>query len=179
MSISPENLALGQRPSSLSKTQFVETFGAVYEHSPWVAARTHDAGLGTQLDSLPGLAQAMADTLASANKDEKLALICAHPDLAGKAAAAGDLTDESNDEQASAGLDQCTTEELARFHQLNNAYKAKFNFPFIMAVKGSNRHLILAAFEQRIENSVDVEFDTALGEINKIAKLRLQALFNK
>jgi len=101
-----------------------------------------------------------------------------HGDLAGKAAACGTLTNESTDEQSCAGLDHCSEEELSRFHHLNNAYKAKFGFPFIMAVKNSNRHLILAAFEQRINHSQAEEFATAIAEINKIAHLRLKPFFN-
>ena len=161
----------------MSADEFVATFGALYEHSPWVAERTFVNGLNPDCERLDGLAEAMSQTLRAATRQEKLALIKAHPDLAGKAAAAGTLTNESNDEQSSAGLDQCTPEELARFHELNNAYKAKFEFPFIMAVKDSNRHLILAAFEKRIHNSTENEFNTAIDEINKIARLRLKPYF--
>jgi len=164
-------------PSEMSAEEFVDTFGALYEHSAWIAARTYESGVNKNWNNLDGLAQALCITLEQASKDEKLALIRAHPDLAGKAAAAGTLTDESNDEQSSAGLDQCSIEELQRFHSLNDAYKIKFEFPFIMAVKDSNRHLILAAFEQRMHNSRAVEFNTAIGEINKIARLRLKPFF--
>jgi OHCU decarboxylase len=107
---------------------------------------------------------------------EQLALINAHPDLAGKAAVRGELTASSTAEQAGAGISECTAEEFSRFTQLNDAYKAKFGFPFIMAVKGSNRHQILAAFEERIHNSPEQEFACALAEINKIALFRLQQL---
>lgn len=165
------------KPSTLSFDQFMESFGGIYEHSAWVAQNTHTNSMGTQLDTLDGLAAAMASNMEQADRADKLMLIRAHPDLAGKAAAAGTLTQESNVEQSSAGLDQCTPQELAKFHDLNHAYKAKFDFPFIMAVKNSNRHLILAAFEQRIKNSLNKEFDTALNEINKIARLRLQTYF--
>jgi len=161
----------------MSAGEFVRTFGALYEHSPWVAARTFDSGANKHWDTLDGLAQALSNTLQKASKDEKLTLIRAHPDLAGKAALAGTLTDESNDEQSSAGLDQCSDEELKRFHSLNDAYTNKFEFPFIMAVKDSNRHLILVAFEQRMNNSQADEFATAIGEINKIARLRLESFF--
>lgn len=165
------------KPSLMSSSEFVAAFGALYEHSPWVATRTFGAGPSEQLDSFDGLATALSITLEKASKNEKLALIRAHPDLAGKAAAAGTLTDDSNNEQSSAGLDQCSAEELKQFHRLNDAYKLKFEFPFIMAVKDSNRHLILAAFEQRIDNSPAEEFVTAIGEINKIARLRLKPFF--
>src|SRR5699024_591159 len=98
------------------------------------------------------------------------------PDLAGKAALDGTLTEASTNEQAGAGIDQCTPEEFERFTKLNNAYKEKFQFPFIMAVKGSNRHQILAAFEERINNDYDAEFERAVNEINKIAEFRLSAM---
>lgn len=163
-------------PSALSERAFVERFGALYEHSPWVAQRTWQRGVDAGCDTLDGLAKALAETLSTANPDEQRDLILAHPDLAGRAAARGELTDDSTDEQASAGLDQCTPDELERFHRFNDAYKARFGFPFIMAVKGSNRFLILQAFEERLENEIDVEFARALQEINKIARLRLQAL---
>lgn len=105
-----------------------------------------------------------------------MALIQAHPDLAGKAAVARTLTEASTREQAGAGLDQCTAEEYDRFVTLNDAYKARFGFPFIMAVKGSDRHAILQAFETRLAHTVDEEFSQALAEINKIALFRLQDL---
>jgi len=161
----------------MSASEFVDHFGALYEHSPWVAVRTFDSGASQLWDNIDGLANALSITLEQATNNEKLALIRAHPDLAGKAAAAGSLTNDSNLEQSSAGLDQCSEKELEQFHRLNDAYKLKFDFPFIMAVKNSNRHLILAAFEQRIKNSHTKEFDTAIGEINKIARLRLTPFF--
>lgn len=167
------------KPSDMSADEFVQHFGELYEHSPWVASRTFAAGVDTTVNSLSGLSTLLAATLKVATASEKLALIRAHPDLAGKAAAAGHLTDDSNIEQASAGLDQCTEDELKRFHQLNDAYKAKFDFPFIMAVKDSNRHLILSAFETRLQNDKVAEFDTAITEINKIARLRLTAFFTE
>lgn len=118
----------------------------------------------------------MSQVLLSADRAAQLALINAHPDLAGKAAVQGELTASSTSEQAGAGIHLCTPSEFARFTELNDAYKARFHFPFIMAVKGSDRHQILAAFEQRIQHSADTEFACALAEINKIALFRLQAL---
>lgn len=167
---------LREPPISLTQETFVERFGGVYEHSPWVAERTWQAGLNAQHIVVDNLAQSMAAVLEMASQEEKLTLIRAHPDLAGKAALQGGLTDDSTDEQASAGLDQCTPEELAKFRKLNDAYKEKFEIPFIMAVRGSNRHQILAGFEERVTNNTDVEFDRALNEINKIALLRLHTL---
>lgn len=167
-----------ESPAALSKEAFVDQYGSIYEHSPWVAERCWETGLGAQHDDVQVLAASMASVLAKASDDEKLQLIRAHPDLAGKAAKQGTLTSESTDEQASAGLDQCTESELERFQTLNDAYKAKFDFPFIMAVRGSNRHKILAGFEERLPNDYDTEVATALAEINKIALLRLEALAN-
>ena len=163
-------------PSSLSREDFVQAFADIYEHSPWVAEQAYDLGQGTDLDDIETLHARMSDILLSADHATQLALINAHPDLAGKAAVQGQLTEASTNEQAGAGIHQCTSDEFARFTELNDAYKAKFAFPFIMAVKGSNRHQILAAFETRIHNSADTEFACALAEINKIAMFRLQAL---
>jgi OHCU decarboxylase len=108
--------------------------------------------------------------------ERKLTLIRAHPDLAGKAAIAGDLTAESSEEQASAGIDQCTPEEYAEFQALNSRYKEKFGFPFVMAVRNSNRSDILRAFATRLENDTDTEFATAIAEIHQIARMRLEGI---
>ena len=108
--------------------------------------------------------------------EDLLILINAHPDLAGRAAVAGELTPESTSEQSGAGIDQCSAEEFVQFESFNARYKEKFGFTFIMAVKGSNRFQILANFEQRLENGVDAEFERALQEIHKIARLRLREI---
>ena len=164
------------KPSTLSRDEFVAAFADIYEHSPWVAEKAYDLGLDASVDQIDTLHQRMSDLLLSADHARQLALINAHPDLAGKAAVQGQLTAASTEEQAGAGIHQCTNEEFARFVKLNEAYKAKFKFPFIMAVKGSDRHQILAAFETRIHNPTDVEFKCALAEINKIALFRLLQL---
>ncbi|NBA93847.1 2-oxo-4-hydroxy-4-carboxy-5-ureidoimidazoline decarboxylase [Pseudomonas sp. R5(2019)] len=163
-------------PSSLDRDAFVAAFADIYEHSPWVAEKAFDLGQLSELDVIENLHQRMSDILLSADHDSQLALINAHPDLAGKAAVQGQLTEASTNEQAGAGIHQCTAEEFARFTELNDAYKAKFKFPFIMAVKGSNRHQILAAFETRIHNSAEAEFKEALAQINLIALFRLLQL---
>lgn len=163
-------------PASLERAAFVAAFADIYEHSPWVAEKAYDLGVDDTLNDIELLHQRMADILLSASHDAQLALINAHPDLAGKAAIRGELTASSTAEQAGAGIQDCTAEEFARFTELNDAYKAKFGFPFIKAVKGSNRHQILAAFEERIHNTPEQEFQTALAEINKIAMFRLQQL---
>ena len=158
---------------TVSREAFVEQFGGVYEHSPWVADQCFDAAAGATRDEQVRL---FAQCVDSADYDTKLTLICAHPDLAGRAAVRGKLTVESTEEQSSAGINQCTDEEYARFVSLNDAYKKKFGFPFIMAVKNSNRHKILAAFAERINNDEEAEFDTAIREIHKIARLRMEAM---
>ena len=163
-------------PSSMNRDQFVERFGSVYEHSPWIAEAVWDVGLQEDHDSVDILADAMAAVLNASDETAKLTLIRAHPDLAGKAAVRGELTDASTSEQAGAGLDQCSAEEFSRFQTLNDAYKAKFGFPFILAVKGKGRVEILAAFEERLENDQSREFDTAIEQIHRIARLRLADL---
>ncbi len=159
-----------------NKEQFVTVFGGVYEHSAWIAQTLWEAGITPQHDNLEQLATDLAAIVNNATSQQKLDLIIAHPDLAGRAAQQGTLTQESTSEQAGAGIDQCTKEEFELFTQFNADYKAKFNFPFIMAVKGSNRHLILAAFKQRLTNDYNSEFDRAINEIHKIARLRLEAI---
>lgn len=165
-----------QLPSAMSETDFMERFEEIYEHSPWVPGRVWAKGIDNSHDEVANMHAAMVGVLAAAANREKLALIRAHPDLAGKAALAGDLTDSSTNEQAGAGLDTLTAEEHTRFTKLNDAYKEKFEFPFIKAVKKSNKHEILDAFDVRLNNSVDEEFETALNEINKIAMFRLSEL---
>ena len=153
---------------------FISLYGGIYEHSPWVAERVAAEAAG--IIDADELAELMAECVDNASPEQQLALIRAHPDLAGKAQVAGELTAESTAEQASAGLDQCSKVEYERFHALNAAYKEKFGFPFVMAVRGSTREEILEAFSARLQNEYDLEFETALTEIHKIARLRLEAL---
>lgn len=157
----------------MDRAGFVRRYGAVYEHSPWVAEQCYEEARGLA----PGeLAPVFARCVDRAPATEKLALIRAHPDLAGRAAIAGELTDASGSEQASAGIDRCTAAEFAEFQSLNERYKARFGFPFVMAVRKRDRQEILAAFRARIDNSPDEEFATAMREIHEIARLRLEAL---
>lgn len=154
------------------KCEFVERYGGVYEHSPWIAEKCwcdHP-----QTEDATELAAAMAAIVDASSVEAKLALIRAHPDLAGKLAVAGELTSASSAEQARAGLDQCSEAEYDQFQRLNTAYTARFDFPFIMAVRNSTRTEILAAFEARVNNTYEQEFSTAIDEIHKIARLRLQ-----
>ncbi|MGC8120988.1 2-oxo-4-hydroxy-4-carboxy-5-ureidoimidazoline decarboxylase [Marinobacter sp. VGCF2001] len=163
-------------PSKLSREEFVKAFADIYEHSPWVAEQAYDRGVDETLDEVEGLHARMSQVFLEASDDTKLALINAHPDLAGKAATRGELTAASTSEQAGAGIQECTPDEFERFTRYNEAYKAKFGFIFIMAVRGSNRHQILAAFEERLENTREQEFERAVSEINKIALFRLQTM---
>ena len=160
---------------SLNRETFVHRFGGVYEHSPWVAESCWEKG--RLAETAAELAEIMSAVVNQAEISKRLTLIRAHPDLAGRLAVAGELTAASTDEQASAGLDQCSAEEFATLQRLNQAYKDKFSFPFVMAVKNSDRHKIMAAFEARLGNSYDTEFDQAIFEIHKIARLRLEQLF--
>lgn len=167
---------LKNKPTDLGKDEFVRIFGGVYEHSPWVAEQVWDAGISPDFDEIEVLASVMAAAVARADHQRQLNLINAHPDLAGKAAVSGTLTVSSTSEQESAGLGDCTSEEFEKFQKYNTAYKEKFGFPFIKAVKNSNRHEILAGFEERLQNDQQTEFKAALQEIDKIAAFRLQEL---
>lgn len=160
------------RPSEMDRASFVARFGGVFEHSPWVAEGAWDAG--NLSDDAEGLHAAMVAVLRAADHERKLALLNAHPDLAGRLALRGELTADSTTEQASAGLDRCTPEEFARFTELNDAYKARFGFPFILAVKGRSRADILEAFETRLSNGPEEEFATALAQVERITWLRLK-----
>lgn len=158
----------------MSADEFVSLYAGIYEHSPWVAeeAAADAAGSG----GVERIAQIMADCVDNASTERQLTLIRAHPDLAGKAQVAGELTEDSTTEQARAGLDQCSAEEYEEFQSLNDRYHEKFGFPFVMAVRDSTRAQILAAFAYRLDNDVNTEFETALAEIHKIARLRLRAM---
>ena len=162
--------------SAAERAAFVARYGGIYEHSPWVPEKAFDAGLPGKNPSPSSLAPRFAVIVAAAGRARQIALIRAHPDLAGRLAVAGELTDSSRSEQAGAGLDRCTPEEYSRFQALNDAYKAKFGFPFILAVAGRSRAEILAVFEARMENDPETEFSTALREIDRIARLRLEAM---
>lgn len=165
-----------QPPSGLSRAQFLQLQGRVYEHSPWIAEKLWESGVTRAHDEIEALHRDLAAIVDAAPRDRQLALLNAHPDLAGRLAVRGELTAESTSEQAGAGLDKCSPEEFRRFTELNDTYKTKFGFPFILAVKGRGRAEILQNFEQRIHNAPDVEFRIALDEVHKIALLRLRDL---
>ncbi len=163
-------------PKTLTRQEFVARFGHVFEASPWIAEAAFDAGLPADARTAAGLHRALCAVTRAATTDRQLALIQAHPDLAGRLARAGDLTRESTKEQAGVGLDHLSDAEYAQFTALNTAYREKFAMPFIMAVKGRSRAEILAAFAARIGNDQDTEIATALAQIERIALLRLQDL---
>ena len=160
----------------MDKPQFLELFGSIFEHSPWIAEAVFDGEMGPVHDHAAGLFGAMAQVFRRASDQDRMDVLLAHPDLAGKLAAAGRLTEASTSEQASAGLDMLTDDERARFTTLNTAYRERFGFPFIIAVKGLTKADILAAFERRIDHSIEDEFATACREVEKIARLRLDAI---
>ena len=164
------------RPSRMSLPEFVEYFGGIFEHSPWIAERAYGLELGPAHDSAGGLHNALCRVFRSAAEKERLGVLTAHPDLAGKLAQAKRLTRESTSEQASAGLDALTDGERKKFTELNDAYGKKFGFPFIIAVRGLTKADILAAFEQRLENSREEELATACRQVERIALLRLRDL---
>lgn len=171
---------MGQRfkqpPSRLDRARFLQIQGRVYEHSPWIAETLWDAGLKPAHDEVEALHRDLAAIVDAAPHEKQRALLNAHPDLAGRLAVRGELTAESTSEQAGAGLDKCSPEEFRRFTELNDAYKKKFGFPFILAVKGKNRAEILQNFERRIGNDPETEFRTALDQVHRIALFRLMEL---
>ncbi|MGO4915176.1 allantoinase PuuE [Pseudogemmobacter sp. W21_MBD1_M6] len=164
------------RPSQMDRAAFVAKFGSVFEHSPWIAERAWDDELGMAHDTATGLHSALFRKFRSASGVERLAVLTAHPDLAGKLAAAKRLTAESTSEQAGAGLDALTADEHATFTTLNTRYTETFGFPFIIAVKGLSKDDILTAFKARVDNDRDTEFATACAQVERIALLRLKDL---
>ncbi|UWR89051.1 allantoinase PuuE [Phaeobacter inhibens] len=165
-----------ERPSQMSRARFVEAYGGIFEHSPWIAERAHDLELGPAHDRAAGLHNALCRMFRSASEEERLGVLTAHPDLAGKLAAAKRLTAESTNEQASAGLDALTDAERTRFTQLNTAYVEKHGFPFIIAVRDHDKASILAAFERRIGHDRASEFAEACRQVERIAEFRLKDL---
>jgi len=141
-----------ERPSRMDQARFVEAFGGIFEHSPWIAERAFALELGPAHDSAVGLHNALARAFRSASREERLGVLRAHPDLAGKLATARRLTAESSSEQASVGLDALTDEERATFSRLNTGYVEKHGFPFIIAVRDHDKPGILSAFARRVAN---------------------------
>jgi len=164
------------RPSRMDRAAFVARYGGVFEHSPWIAERAFDLELGPAHDRAAGLHNALARMFRSATTDERLGVLRAHPDLAGKLAQARRLTAESTAEQAAAGLDALTDAERARFEALNAAYVARHGFPFIIAVRDHTKAQILAAFERRLEQDSVTELAEACRQVERIAELRLKEM---
>jgi OHCU decarboxylase len=159
--------------NDLDAVEFVRVIGPVFEHSPWIAE-----AVWARRPFADGAAlhRALCEVVREASLEQQLALIRAHPDLVGRAALAGTLTRESANEQASAGLDRLTPEEIEKLQQDNAAYREKFGFPFVICARRNRKEAILAGFEHRLENSRAHEIQTALDEIFKIAGLRLHDL---
>lgn len=159
------------RLSSLSQEEFVAALDGVYEHSPWVA---ESAWRKRPFKTIADLHRACVQSVREADSEAQLALIRAHPELAGKAAIRGELTADSTREQSGAGLDRCSPEEFQRLTELNRDYAAKFGFPFIIAVRGHTRESIIANLAERLQHSREAEFEEALRQIDQIAMFRLQ-----
>jgi len=161
---------------AMDREAFIAQLGGIYEHSPWVAERAWKARPFRSRDALHA---AMEAVVAAASRAEQLALIRAHPELAGRLAVDGHLTDASRREQAGAGLDRCTPEEFATLQELNAAYRRKFDFPFIVAVRGLTRAHIISRLEQRLAQSAEQELSACLREIGRIAGFRLHDLIGE
>jgi 2-oxo-4-hydroxy-4-carboxy-5-ureidoimidazoline decarboxylase len=159
--------------NALDRTAFASLLGDIFEHSPWVA---EGAWAARPFADVAALHRAMVAVMHAAGRDRQLQLIRAHPELAGAAAARGELTAASRSEQKGAGLASADEADLARFRMLNAAYREKFGFPFIIAVRGRSRSEILTVFAERLERDADSEYAQALQEIVRIAELRLNAV---
>ncbi len=167
-----------ERPSEMDRETFVTRFGGAFEHSPWIAERAWEDEMGPVHDTAVGLHSALARKFRAAGDAERLGVLKAHPDLAGRLVAARRLTAASAAEQASAGLDALTDDEHARFTELNSAYTAKHGFPFIIAVRDHDRATILRAFERRVANDSETEFAEACRQVERIAELRIAELLD-
>lgn len=159
--------------NAASREAFVERLGGVFEHSPWVAERAYDR---RPFATRAALHAAMVRAVEEAGAERQLELIRAHPELAGRAAVRGEMTDFSKQEQGGSGLLGCSPEEFARLQDLNRRYAEKFGFPFIVAVRGLDRAAIIEAFARRLENTRAAEVAEALRQIARIAGLRLDAI---
>lgn len=159
--------------NTMPRDAFEAALSGIFEHSAWVARKAADARPFSSIDALHA---AMCGIVANADPARQLALIEAHPELAGKAAVRGELTAESTREQSGAGLAQCTQEEFDKLQRLNRAYRETFGFPFILAVRGYDRAGIIANFEARLNNARDEELRTSLEQIYRIARFRIDDL---
>ena len=157
-----------------SKDHFFDLFGDIYEDSLWIAEKLWADGKSFSNIDISKVGLLLRKIVDDTSKGNKLLLLRAHPDLAGKLAIAGKLSDASTYEQETADLGNCTQEEFKQFENFNKQYKLKFGFPFILAIRGYHRTEILNIFEQRLKNEYNKEFQTALEEVHRIAKLRLE-----
>ena len=157
--------------NQFSKNEFLDAFSGIFEHSPWVAEQAFSM---IPFITMADLHEKMVTIVSQASHEMQLKLICAHPELAGKAAIKKELTEHSLNEQSGAGLDQCSAQEYELLQSLNAKYQLKFGFPFILAVKGHNRQSIIENFSKRLDNEKSVEFLECLQQIYKIAKFRLE-----
>jgi 2-oxo-4-hydroxy-4-carboxy-5-ureidoimidazoline decarboxylase len=167
-----EKMSLGEL-NVLPQDEFVRVVGPVFEHSPWIAGA---AWPNRPFAGVENLHRVLCETVKNAGAERQLALIRAHPDLAGRAALTGSLTRESSNEQTEAGLNQLSPLEIVLFQKQNTAYQEKFGFPFVICARLNKKEAILSGFESRLKNSLELEIETALAEIFKIAELRLHDL---
>ena len=163
--------------NKLQETQFIKLFSNIFENSQFIAVALYKKK-GDGFSDFKDLMNKMMDIFENTTKEQKLKILNAHPDLANKTKVAS-LTDDSKKEQQNAGLDSCTKEEFDEFKKLNDLYKKKYNFPFILAVKGKNKNEILDNFKKRISSSLEIEFVEATKQVKQIANLRLKELNNK
>ena len=163
--------------NKLSEVQFIKRFSNIFENSQFVAEALYKKK-GDGFGNFEDLVQKMMSIFENATKEQKLKILNAHPDLADKAKITS-MTSDSKSEQNSAGLDQCTEVEFNEFKKLNDLYKKKFNFPFILAVKGKNKNEILDNFKKRITSNPEIEFDECIKQVKQIASLRLKEIENK
>ena len=163
--------------NKLSETQFIKLFANIFENSQSIAGDLYKKK-GDGFNDFDDLTKKMMDIFDNTTKEQKLKILNSHPDLANKTKVSS-LTDDSKKEQQNAGLDSCTKEEFDEFKKLNDLYKKKFNFPFILAVKEKNKNEILDNFKKRISFNPTTEFDEALKQVKQIASLRLKELNNK
>ena len=155
--------------NKLNKSEFLSTFGNVFERTEWIAEKCYDS---KPYNNVQELVNKMMEIFENSIKEKHLKILNSHPDLAVKKK----LTKESENEQANANLNQCTNEEFEEFNKLNEKYKKKFGFPFIIAVKGKNKNEILNIFRQRITNNINLEFEEAKKQVKKIATFRLSEI---
>ena len=155
---------------------FTNAFGTVYEHSPWIAERAFSLRPADGFSSIAALHASLVATVGAASRDEQIALLRAHPELAGVEAAAGTLTDDSTREQQAAGLNALTADDVARLHSLNARYRDRFGFPFIIAARNNTQPAIFGTLEARLHNTTGMELENALAQVGEIARLRLFAM---